>query len=82
MAKKFRKRPVVIEAFRWMYDEVPKWWIDAEGIECNVETGSAYIPTPEGTHEAGPGDWIIQGIQDELYPCKPDIFEATYEEVN
>lgn len=39
------------------------------------------IPTLEGTHEAKPGDWIIKGIKDEFYPCKPDIFEKTYESV-
>ena len=37
------------------------------------------IPTLEGTMHANPGDWIIRGVKGELYPCKPDIFEATYE---
>jgi len=40
---------------------------------------SLIIPTLEGDHEAQPGDWIICGVQGELYPCKPDIFAATYE---
>lgn len=40
---------------------------------------SLIIPTLEGDHEASPGDWIIRGVQGELYPCKPDIFAATYE---
>jgi hypothetical protein len=39
------------------------------------------VETPEGDHFAGPGDWIIRGIRGEFYPCKPDIFEATYEAV-
>lgn len=39
------------------------------------------IQTLEGDHRANPGDWIIKGVQGELYPCKPDIFEATYEPV-
>ena len=78
---KYRKRPVVIEAFRWIQDEVPQWWIDAQGIHVNVETGSAFIPTLEGTHEARRGDWIIRGVKGEIYPCKPDIFEMTYEKV-
>ena len=39
------------------------------------------IPTLEGVHLANPGDWIIKGVQGELYPCKPDIFEATYDRV-
>lgn len=76
---KFRKKPVVIEAFKWMHDTVPAWWTSAYGIQVNVETGSAFIPTLEGTHEAKHGDWIIQGVKGELYPCKPDIFEMTYE---
>ncbi len=78
---KFRKRPVVIEAFRWTVDTIPEWWRLAEGTTINVRTGSAFIPTLEGTHEAKVGDWIIQGIVGEIYPCKPDIFEATYEKV-
>jgi hypothetical protein len=40
---------------------------------------SLIIPTLEGDHEAQPGDWIIRGVKGEIYPCKPDIFEATYE---
>jgi hypothetical protein len=42
---------------------------------------SLTIPTLEGNHTASPGDWIIRGIRGEFYPCKPDIFEATYEAV-
>jgi hypothetical protein len=56
---KFRKRPVVIEAYQ---------------TERTLE-----IPTLEGTMRADPGDWIITGVQGEQYPCKPDIFEQTYE---
>lgn len=77
---KFKKKPVVIEAFCWMKDEVPAWWTEAKGIQIEVATGCAFIPTLEGIHKANPGDWIIKGIKGELYPCKPDIFEATYEE--
>jgi hypothetical protein len=78
---KYRKKPVVIEAFKWMTDEVPEWWKSAKNVAVDVATGSAFIPTLEGTHEARPGDYIIQGIKGELYPCKPDIFAATYEPV-
>jgi hypothetical protein len=81
MNYKYVKKPVVIEAFRWTIDEVPQWWKDAKGIEIVIQSGSAIIPTLEGSHEARVGDWIIQGIQGELYPCKPDIFRATYSEV-
>jgi hypothetical protein len=49
---------------------------DAHPVEC---LWFLVIPTLEGDHEAAPGDWIIRGIKGELYPCKPDIFAATYE---
>lgn len=78
---KYRKKPVIIEAFKLTVDEVPQWWIDAKGLEMNVQTGSVFIPTLEGVHEARPGDYIIKGVKGELYPCKPDIFEMTYEKV-
>jgi hypothetical protein len=78
---KYRKKPVVIEAFKWMTDVVPGWWTEAQGIQIDVSTGSAFIPTLEETHEARPGDFIIQGVKGEIYPCKPDIFEVTYEKV-
>jgi hypothetical protein len=44
-----------------------------------MQTGGIYIPTLEGVVVASPGDWIIRGVKGEFYPCKPDIFEATYE---
>jgi len=79
---KFRKKPVVIEAFRWTIDVVPDWWKwRTDKIMINVQTGSVFIPTLEGTYEARIGDYIIQGIKGELYPCRPDIFEASYEKV-
>jgi len=80
MIKKYRKRPVVVEAFKYQTDEVPEWWRELN-VKINVDTGSAFIPTLEGTMEAKVGDYIIQGVAGELYPCKPDIFELTYEEV-
>ena len=49
-----------------------------QAIRMNVEVE---IPTLEGTMRCGPGDWIIRGVKGEIYPCKPDIFEATYEAV-
>ena len=49
------------------------------GLGHTVPLGTLDIPTLEGTMTAQPGDWIIKGVQGELYPCKPDIFEATYE---
>lgn len=79
---KYKKKPVVIEAFKWQTDEAPKWWIDAEGTTIDVGTGSAFISTLEGIHEAKVGDYIIKGVRGELYPCKPDIFLETYDLVD
>lgn len=76
---KFRKKPVVIEAVQFDGTLVS---IEMMGIpEVSQELGSntCQIPTLEGVMTANPGDWIIQGVKGEFYPCKPDIFEATYE---
>lgn len=85
----YRKKPVVIEAWRNGSDEPkPQWLLDAieEGQVHEpygaAPAGSLTIETLEGDHRADPDDWIIQGVQGELYPCKPDIFEATYEAVD
>ena len=79
---KYRKKPIVIEAFKWGTDEVPEWWTKiSAGFELYINTGSVIIPTLEGKHEAKLGDFIIKGIKGELYPCKPDIFEKTYEKI-
>jgi hypothetical protein len=88
---KFRKRPVVIEAIRCR-DAIQKFKNDWKGIPdwlaAAYEKGGMvvtdqgiYLPTLEGTMLANPDDWIICGISSEVYPCKPDIFEATYEHV-
>ena len=76
---KFRKKPIVIEAFKWGTDEVPQWWKNLKGVNMNIDSGTAYIPTLEGTMTASSGDYIIQGVNGEVYPCKPDIFKKTYE---
>jgi hypothetical protein len=90
---KYRKKPVVIEAvqytrrFAW-----PDWFHDAvsENRIRTYNTGKfqdptqpcwAVIATLEGDMTAKENDWIIKGVQGELYPCKPDIFEMTYESV-
>ena len=80
---KFRKKPVVIEAIQWD----GKNWKDVDlfmlGCRHELWDGSLTIDimTLEGTMTAMPEDWIIKGVQGEFYPCKPDIFEATYEPV-
>lgn len=78
---KFRKKPVVIEATQWFkhgdHPEVKKaYTFEEDGV-----TPQAYIKTLEGNHQVTPGDWIITGVKGEHYPCKPDIFQATYEAV-
>lgn len=95
---KFRKKPVEIEAMQWdgsassagdIIDwvlerpetrETPSYW---EANETgHREHAELHISTLEGVMIASPGDWIIIGVQNEVYPCKPDIFEATYEAVS
>lgn len=77
---KYRKKPVVIDAFKYdPADERPEWFEDAIAVKID-DNGLAHIYTLEGVMIANPGDWIIKGIEGELYPCKPDIFEKTYEE--
>jgi hypothetical protein len=79
MPGKFRKKPIVIEAVRWdgsNYDEVCEFVGESLSHDAML-----IIPTLEGKMEAGCGDWIIKGINNEFYPCKNDIFIKTYEEV-
>jgi hypothetical protein len=78
---RFRKKPVVIEAMRWNPDrpsDVLDWTLK-NGCLRVVQGSDLIIPTLEGDHRADPGDWIIRGVAGEFYPCKPDIFDATYE---
>ena len=88
--KKYRKKPVIIEAEQWLKNgDVPEantFPIDSDNDwVCKVcghnSSDHNNCPTLEGFHIVCPGDWIIKGIKGEYYPCKPDIFEATYEEV-
>ena len=84
---KYRKKPVVIEAVQWLgkksYDEVGMFLHGACALFHNPldEGGFITIETLEGTMTANYGDWIIKGVKGEFYPCKPDIFAATYEPV-
>ena len=93
---KYIKKPIIVEAFKWTggidQTEDPEWIIEA------IKAGKVYfgrmamfkgkqyvqlqISTLEGLMTANVGDYIIQGIKGEIYPCKPDIFEETYEPVN
>mgnify|MGYP001603947671 CR=1 FL=1 len=78
---KFRKKPVVIEAVQYKASETldSAFVRDDYAILKYTEVGTLLIKTLEGTMEAYPGDWIIRGVKGELYPCKPDIFAATYD---
>lgn len=84
---KFRKRPVIIEA--WIWDET-KTTFDKIGCKLKSCSGHAERPnemtslrieTHEGTMRVDKGDYIIKGVRGEYFPCKPDIFEITYESV-
>lgn len=77
---KFRKKPVVIEAVRWNGNN-KKEIFDFVKISCHQEGEFFEIYTLEGRMTAQSGDWIIKGVAGEFYPCKPDIFEKTYEPV-
>jgi hypothetical protein len=85
---KYRKKPVVIEAVQHFNNmgtvtaEIPSWLIDAcmQGIVKAVGPDT-FIHTLEGDMKVNDGDWIIRGVKGELYPCKPEIFAATYEPV-
>jgi hypothetical protein len=83
---KFIKKPVVIEAFRWTGDqdqtEDPLWIIEEiKAGNILFESGVMKILTLEGVMTVNRGDYVIKGIKGEIYPCKPDIFELTYEPV-
>ena len=82
MTTRFRKRPIVVEAMRYNPAAIQGiWdWVGADRVYGPTEeTDSAFIETPEGRMEATPGDWIILGVAGEVYPCKPAIFDLTYE---
>lgn len=97
---KFRKKPVVIDAWKMPCFElpdpvgkwnktIPPWLVDAEKAGAikfveyphKSDWAHAEIQTLEGVMTVSPGDWVIKGIKGELYPCKPDIFKATYDPV-
>jgi len=88
----YRKKPVVIEAFKWTPDEWvgedPEWLVELEERDLVSPMYSPAkdevvlrIATLEGIMVANPGDYVIIGVEGEVYPCKPRIFEATYERV-
>lgn len=83
---KYRKKPVVIEAFQLGIDNMPDWFennVTDRKITLYHSPEDIYadIKTLEGIMRAKHGDFIIQGVNGEIYPCKPDIFMKTYERV-
>ena len=83
---KYRKKPVVIEAVQWTGENLDEIFEFAKGCDRTVvypanRPEGLIITTLEGDYIVSIGDWIIKGVQGELYPCKPDIFAATYDAV-
>lgn len=79
----YRKKPVVIKAIQYTGDNIPELTEFMFG-GCNytwTPTGGFFIHTLEGDMEISKGDFVIRGVKGEFYPCKPDIFEETYEQV-
>lgn len=83
---KFRKKPVVIEAVQFTAEsmnDIESWCGGSiKGTALPPEERFMHIQTLEGEMTASFGDWIIRGVSGEFYPCKPDIFEMTYERVD
>lgn len=92
---RYRKKPIVVEAFHMSREhcldnsEWPSWlhqaWqkpIAEAGALFSRLDGALFVQTLEGTHKVSWDDWIIQGVEGELYPCKPEIFEKTYDAVD
>lgn len=78
---KFRKKPVVIEATQWFKPGDHPAVVLNSAPSRYADEGIPWVETLEGGHVVTPGDWIITGVKGEHYPCKPDIFAATYEPV-
>ena len=80
MILKYRKKPVVIEALRFTgFNAVELMRFCGNAVGEIYDNQAAFINTLEGTMRANVGDYIIKGVNGEFYPCKPDIFEKTYE---
>ena len=81
---KYRKRPMIVEAYlvsTVSVKSLPSWCKGKTTYDSDTKPDGISIHTLEGKMVANIGDWIIKGVKGEFYPCKPDIFEATYERV-
>lgn len=78
---KVRKKPVIVDAIRWLGENPVEiiQFVGQDKLLYDKDRKSFFIRTLEGSMEARLGDWIIRGVQGEFYPCKPEIFEETYE---
>lgn len=86
----FRKKPIIVEAVQWMpgryfkhFQHGREMWLEkamnGSDSVIVVDGDKLIVKTLEGVMVANPGDWIIRGVKGELYPCKNDIFMATYD---
>jgi len=89
---KYKKKPVVVEAFQFYVEPMPDWFMDkvssndivlknCDHDRYSIDDAYCEIKTLEGTMQANARDYIIKGVDGEIYPCKPDIFKRTYEKV-
>lgn len=82
---RYKKKPVIIEAFQYGLsnkESTPDWFLESINNGTSYyDSSKLYISTLEGVLHVSVGDCIIKGVNGELYPCKPDIFEKTYEKV-
>ena len=84
VVRKFRKRPVTIEAMQITSGESVlsiAEWINNPKTGYSTNPPTVWIETLEGRMEGSTGDWVIKGTEGEFYPCKPDIFNKIYQEV-
>lgn len=79
--QKYRKKPVVVEALLWDGTNKQEVFDFAAGAVATTDGDKIKIITLEGGIYSSPGDYIIKGVKGEFYPCQPDIFEFTYEQV-
>lgn len=84
--QRYRKKPVEIEAIQFARDgtnaeAIADWIANSSRMAVSYNMKGISIHTLEGVMLASPGDWVIKGVQGEFYPCKPDIFDATYDKV-
>lgn len=78
---KYRKKPVVIEAIKYEKEHISRALDFCNKLRYNPHDNEYYVDTLEGCMKVTEGDFIIKGVNGEFYPCKPDIFEKTYEKL-